>query len=597
LPAHSKFCIAAAGACLATLALLAIVLPQSFLLTAFSDVVQCLLLLFGTLAFIPQATQSRGRIRLFWTLMTTGMAFWLFYQLYWTYLEVVLGQEVPDLFNGDIVLFLHLAPMMAAVALRPQIRQDEYSARLGRLDFALLMVWWIYLYVLIVIPWQYVVADIPIYNRNLNAVYLAEKLALLGGLAAAWLGSKGRWRALYAQLFGASLSYAASSYVANWAISHKLYYSGSLYDIPLAASMAWIAVIGVSMRSPEPHAGSKKATAAYGVWVARLSMIAVFSLPLFAAWALSEGTVPLRIRSYRLVLTLGAALVMGTMVFVRQNLLDRELLRLLTGSRDSFENLKRLQSQIFQSEKLASVGQLAVGAGHELNNPLTAMLGYSDLLMSTGLSPAQHTLAAKMGHQVRRTRSLVASLLSFARQAPTAKAPLDLNTLVRTAVKLSQLQLQGLKIEVRTELAPDLPQVNGDSNQLLHVCLQVIRNTIDAMQERSGTLTIATLHQSVLAILEVSQECRREPPQDSIADIPSRSPSPEPGTELGLNACRGIVQEHRGIILCENREGGGTTIRVELPVSAAVEHPSIAGDHGHSVGTTGLGLVSGLAAK
>jgi signal transduction histidine kinase len=314
-----------------------------------------------------------------------------------------------------------------------------------------MMVWWAYLYVLIVIPWQYVVANVPAYGTNLNSLYLIEKLAFLSALLLAWRDSKNQdgWKTFYASLFGASFIYAASSYIANWALSRHSYYSGSLYDIPLAVSMAWITVIGLAslrINDAEPQAGTRFTSTAHGVWLARLGMIAAFSLPLFAAWALLATAVPSPVRSFRLLLTLAAALLMGVMVFVRQRLLDGELLRLLSHSRESLDNLKRLQAQIMQAQKLASVGQLVGGVTHELNNPITAMLGYSDLLLTTPLNVEQHELAARIGQHVRRTKSLVASLLSFARQDPSAMASVDLKTLLRTAVKLSQPQWQALKI-------------------------------------------------------------------------------------------------------------------------------------------------------
>ena len=156
---HSKLWTALAIACVAALVVAALLLPQSFLLTALSDLIQCLLLISGTVSFIPHVLKSQGRMRLFWALMTAGIAFWLFYQLLWTYFEVVLRQDVPNVFAGDIVLYLHIVPLMAALALRPHVPQDEYAARLGRLDFVLLTLWWIYLYILIVIPWQYVVTN------------------------------------------------------------------------------------------------------------------------------------------------------------------------------------------------------------------------------------------------------------------------------------------------------------------------------------------------------------------------------------------------------------------------------------------------------
>ncbi len=487
LSRKSSLWLGASAASLAALVLAALILPRSFGLTAFSDVVQCFLLISGTAAFVPLASDSRGRIRLFWSLIALGGALWLVYQVYWTYYEVFLRRDVPDLCSWDVILFLHIVPLMAALALRPQVPRDEYAARLGQLDFALLLVWWIYLYVLIVLPWQFVVPDVSAYNRNLNLLYAVEKIALLAGLVVCWTISKGHWRKLYAALFAMSLCYSASSTLANWAIARKSYYSGSLYDIPLVAAMASLTWIGLCTKAEKADATVSSSTT-YGVWVARFSMIAAFSLPLFGAWSMSDTVIPSRIRVFRLGLTLVAAFFMGMMVFIRQRMLDRELKRLLQHSHESFDSLKRLQAQILQSEKLASITQLVGGAAHELNNPITAMLGYSDLLLSTTLTPEQQPVAAKIGQYVRRTRSLVASLISFARQTPAPKVPLDLNTLARTAVKLTQPQWEGLGIEIRTEFDATLPRVLGDSNQLLQVCLQLVSNCLHAQSERGGRL-------------------------------------------------------------------------------------------------------------
>ena len=556
---RSKFWSAGIGVCLALLVLAAIILPQSFHLTALSDVIQCLLLLAGTVFFLPHAMRAQGRMRLFWTLITLGSGFWFFYQLLWTYFEVWLRTDVPVIFSGDIVLFLHLVPLIAALAVRPHIPRDEYAARLGHLDFALLLVWWVYVYVLLVMSWQYAVLNEAAYSHNLNAVYLAEKLVFLTALVACWVSSQGPWKIFYANLFAASLVYSASSYLANWAIARNLYYSGSLYDIPLAVSMAWMALLALWTSVTEPQSHTVKAFPAYGVWVARGGMIAVFSLPLFATWALADMNVPERVRSFRLVLTLGAALVMGVMVFLRQRLLDRELIRLLHHSEASVENLVRLQAQVLQSEKLASIGQLVGGAAHELNNPITAMLGYSDLLLGTDLSPEQHSLAARIGQNARRTKSLVASLLSFARKAPAANIPVDLNTLMRTAVKLTQQHWQAGKIEVRTELDSSLPKVLGDSNQLLQVCLQVVGGALYALDENGArTLTISSHAHDGIVILRISPGAATASGSDS--------PATEPETILGLSACHGIVQEHQGRIVCQSVPGGGTAICVELPV-------------------------------
>ena len=121
------------------------------------------------------------------------------------------------------------------------------------------------------------------------------------------------------------------------------------------------------------------------------------------------------------------------------------------------------------------------------------MLGYSDLLLNTALNPEQRAQAVKIGQHARRTRSLVASLLSFAKRTPATRTPIDLNTLLRTAVKLAESQWQPLNLDVRVELDNQLPRVFGDSNQLLQVCSQVLGNALHALEENGGTrLTICT---------------------------------------------------------------------------------------------------------
>src|SRR5438477_4693910 len=256
--------------------------PRSFALATSSDLLQCGLLLCAATACAWNISRSTSRSRLFWLLMSMGLGSWLIYQVLWTYIEVVQRREVPSLFAGDVILFLHFVPMMAAMALQPNVRQDDRELRLGSLDFALLLLWWVYLYFYSVIPWQYVYADEAAYARNLNASYLAEKLAFLAALALLWMRSSGSWRKIYAHWFGASVLYSSSSYVANWALGRNYYYSGSLYDLPLVVSMAWMAVPGLLAFSMSPEQAKSGRSLPRGVWTARLGMVAVFSLPVFA---------------------------------------------------------------------------------------------------------------------------------------------------------------------------------------------------------------------------------------------------------------------------------------------------------------------------
>jgi signal transduction histidine kinase len=416
-----------------------------------------------------------------------------------------------------------------------------------------------------------VVPDVTAYNRNLNDVYSVEKLALLTGFMVSWSASKGAWKRVFASLFAMSLCYSGGSVLANLAIARRTYYTGSFYDIPILAAMAALTWIALRTKPENLQADACAGSSAYGVWVARCSMIAVFSLPLFAVWALSEHHVPSRIRMFRVGFTLLAAFCMGVIILVRQRILDRELVRLLDQSRAAFDQLKRLQAQILQSEKLASIGQLVGGAAHELNNPITAMLGYSDLLLNTRLSAEQQPLAAKIGQYVRRTRSLVASLISFARHTPAPKIPLDLNTLVRTAVKLTEPHWKSLELDVQTSFDSTLPKVVGDSNQLLQVCLQLIGNALHVLSERDGTvLTVSTEQNAGTCLLRIVTPILSPTGMEQQGVC---SPL-EPEDAMGLTACQGIVQEHHGRVFRERRESGSITLCMELPAAVLAPAPT-----------------------
>jgi signal transduction histidine kinase len=562
---RSKLWISAAAGLVCAQALASLFLHRSFALVALSDITQFILLLAGTIALLLNALVTRGRVRLFWALMTLGTAFWFSYQALWIYFEVLMRSEVPNPFAGDVVLFLHIVPLTAALALQPHVQQDERTTRLGTLDFALLLIWWLYLYLFTVIPWQYVHAYEHSYNLNFNVLYLTEQIAFLTAVGVLCFRSNGPWRIIYANWFGAGLTYSLSSYIANRAMDQKNYYSGSLYDLPLAISMAWILAIGIYALHSSGRQQPARKSGNYGVWVARLGMTAIFSLPLFAAWSLFDGGIPQRVRTFRLVLTLASMLVMGTLVFFKQHLLDRELVQLLTDSQESFDNLKRVQAQLVQSEKLASLGQLVSGAAHELNNPLAAMMGYSDLLAATGLSDEQRALMQKIEQQVRRTRTLVSSLLSFAKQVPAEKTLVDINALVQTAVKLCVPQSRGPNIQVHTDFARELPRVLGDSNQLLQVCLHVTNNALHAMTDTGGTLTVTARLQDAWVVLEFSDDGPGMQEPDRVFDPFYTTRPVGQGPGLGLSVCYGIIQEHNGKIACQNRPEGGAIFRIELP--------------------------------
>jgi len=328
-----------------------LLVPPSAGLTAFGDLTQCVLLLCATVAILANIRTTDKREQIFWCLMALGCGMWLCAQLLWTYFEVLLRQETPDPFIGDVILFLHIVPMMAALVVRPHRQQNDHSLRLGSLDFFLLLTWWLYLYLFVVIPWQYVSPNEGVYGRSFDVLYGCEQLVLILGAGLVWQHSRGRWRSIYAHFFKASVIYSMGSILASVAIDFHRYYTGSLFDVPLVAAMGWFAVIGLTAREFPPGAATTTTPREHSMWTARLAMTAVLSTPLMVVWAQFGGSVPSAVRTYRLLLTVSTMVIMGTMVVLKQYWMDHELLHLLKLSGQNLDEMYKLKDELENKEQ------------------------------------------------------------------------------------------------------------------------------------------------------------------------------------------------------------------------------------------------------
>jgi len=332
--------------------LVSLLAPRSFALTAFGDLTQCVLLLCATLTIGWNVGNNNKKAQFFWALMALGCGMWLCSQVLWTYFEVYLRQEVPNPFVGDVVLFLHVVPMMAALAVQPHMQRKDHSLRLVSLDFFLLLTWWLYLYFFIAIPWQYVSPDEGTYGTSFDLVYACEQVVLILAAGLIWKRSRGAWQGIYGRFVKAALLYSVGSIVAGVAIDLHWYYTGSLYDVPLVAAMALFAAAGARGRESAPSQFSEQPpNHDHNMWTARLAMVAVFSTPLMVAWAEFGGGAPPRVRSYRLLLTVAAMIFMGTLVFIKQHWMDRELLHLLRLSRENLDETCKLKDELENKEQ------------------------------------------------------------------------------------------------------------------------------------------------------------------------------------------------------------------------------------------------------
>jgi signal transduction histidine kinase/CheY-like chemotaxis protein len=232
---------------------------------------------------------------------------------------------------------------------------------------------------------------------------------------------------------------------------------------------------------------------------------------------------------------------------------------------------RQIQSKLLQTEKMAAVGQLVSGIAHELNNPLTAIMGYGQLLLGQGLAPEQYSEASKVFQQAERARRIVKNLLYFARENEPERTRVDLNEIVERTLALRSYELRVENILVECELDADLPETMADPYQLQQVVLNLLMNAEQALlQERGqGKVKIKTRtadgHRIALEISDDGPGIPREIASRIFDPFFTTKPSGV-GTGLGLSIVYGIVKQHGGEVMFENQNGGGARFAVELPV-------------------------------
>ena len=299
-------------------------MPRGVALTAVSDIVAAALMLFALLAFAWNGRASRGRMRGFWWLQSAGWALWLGDQLYWIFFDLVLKKQVPVMSPADALLFLAGAPMIAGLLLRPDRQTSERTARLGALDFLLLVLWWLYIYVSFIVCWQYVSPNLDAYNRNFDLLSGAEAVLFAAILVGFALRSSGQWRKFYWVFSGVVIFNGIAFYALNRALEENVYFTGSWYDVPYALSFAFfsgLAWMGKDLSSSPADSSDES----YTSWMANLAMIAVLSLPITAFYAMLDPHLVRKAADFRVLVTLVTMFLMAMLLFIQHRRLNREL--------------------------------------------------------------------------------------------------------------------------------------------------------------------------------------------------------------------------------------------------------------------------------
>ena len=248
-----------------------------------------------------------------------------------------------------------------------------------------------------------------------------------------------------------------------------------------------------------------------------------------------------------------------------------EKVRLYEETCKAYEDLRRTQEQLLQSEKMSAVGQLIAGVAHELNNPLTAILGYAQLLESEGLSERAQDYVGKMFKQAQRTHRVVQNLLSFARQRKPERSEVDIRTVLDETLALRDYDLKVNHIAVEKEFQSEAAMVVADPHQIEQVFLNIINNAVDAVLDtgRAGKLKIRVARDSGFVTARFADDGPGIKDPKRIFDPFYTTKNVGKGTGLGLSICYGIVKEHGGDITAHNASEGGAVIEVRLPMAVA----------------------------
>ncbi len=242
---------------------------------------------------------------------------------------------------------------------------------------------------------------------------------------------------------------------------------------------------------------------------------------------------------------------------------------------EALDGLQQAQDNLVQAEKLAALGELVAGVAHELNNPLTGVLGVTQLLLMRDPEPELHDKLRIIEQGAQRASKIVQNLLAFSRKQRVEPESIDLNEILRQTLELKVYDLLGNQVELELDLAPVLPEVLADVSQMQSVFLNLVNNAQDAIVEHNGkgTIGIKTAFTNEKIRIEIADDGPGVPNENlkRIFDPFFTTKAVGKGTGLGLSICHGIVQEHQGTMSVVSGPGEGATFILEFAPASSVE--------------------------
>ncbi|HXY00651.1 MAG TPA: ATP-binding protein [Candidatus Limnocylindrales bacterium] len=555
--------------------LAAVFLRPGRTLEAFSDLSQLALTAVPTVLAFQNSLKTHSRVRAFWMLIFVGMALWTASYVIWTTQEIWFQRPVPANPFMDILVFVKIVPLTAALAICPDLEFDSRYRAFGILDFSILIVYVLYLYVFAVFAYLLPLEAPDIYNFRFNVADAVgnQVFLIVAGISA--VRAQGYWKGLYRICFFGVFWLSLGSVLVNVAIDMGQYYTGGFYDIALVIALVSFLCVPILGRAEEmrgsnrvaPHPADDVPRATTFI-SSHLAMLVTLSTPLIGYWLLSSTSAPAQLRPFRLVITLLTILLLTLQLSIKLDFLTAGLVGSLERLSETYSRIDRYKTHLAQSEKLATLGELVAKVANQIKDCMTAILGASMRLTSRpdGESRIQ-SMAGKIGQYAQRTDVLVDNMLHFAQETPLRLAPVEVKPLLESAVHLSRVEkLPKVSVEIIQET--ECPPVRGDSSQLLHVFLQLISNAMDALEEAGGGSFVAAirLNGDRMVVEFADSGAGIKEPQRVFEPFYTTKPVGK-GTGLGLSTCYGIIQQHAGDIYCRNRAEGGAVFSVVLPLA------------------------------
>ena len=321
----SKIWTGAVVALVIAQAVASISLSKSYLLTSITDWIDFMLMASASAALARNALVSNRRQRFVWILLSAGYAIEACSQILWMRWELVLKQ-IPGMTIGDAMVFLAWTILILGFALRPHIEPTPQHQRLGIIDLLLLLLTGLYLYLFLVIPWQYLAPEPQSYGAAYKFLALSEDIILLSIVLLGWRHGSGRWRRFYAILTCIIALDTIMEYVVDTLANAGVYFSGGWYDSTTAVCLAGMTIAGLIAYRQDPvlEQGDPESEQ-YWRWASRLAAPMTLMLSLLATWSFLDRSLPGSVWTFRVVLSLVAIIIFASLGIVKQARLEKEL--------------------------------------------------------------------------------------------------------------------------------------------------------------------------------------------------------------------------------------------------------------------------------